>query len=50
MDEQKKSLEARAQDLAWEVTKRPWLYMKLIRLINKVALAAGWVLSFFKRA
>ncbi len=46
----KKTLEEKAQDLAWEVSKRPSTYMKLIRLINKGALAIGWVLSLFKRS
>jgi hypothetical protein len=46
---EKKSLEDKAQKLAWEVTKRPWLYMKLVRAINKGALAVGWVLSLFRR-
>ncbi len=49
MDSKDKTLEEKAQALAWEVTKRPWLYMKLIRMINKAALAIGWVMSVFKR-
>jgi hypothetical protein len=45
----KKSLEEKAQDLAWEVSKRPSVYIKLVRLINKVALALGWIRSLFVR-
>lgn len=44
-----KDLEQKAQDLAWEVTKRPWLFIKIVRVINKLSLAVGWVISLFKR-
>lgn len=49
MDTKDKTLEEKAQALAWEVSKRPSTYMWLVRFINKAALAVGWVSSLFKK-
>lgn len=49
MDEKpKKTLEERAQDLAWVLSARPDIYIYLVRIINVIVLGVGLILSPFK--
>lgn len=41
----KKSLEEKAQDLAWKISERPWIYVPLVRIINAAARMIGFILS-----
>ena len=40
----KKTVEQKAQDLAYSLSKRPSTYIWLVRLINKLALLGGLLL------
>lgn len=50
MTDKNKTLEEKAQDLAAKISARPDIYIKLVRIINKVSLALGWFVSLFKRS
>lgn len=43
-----KDLKEKAEKIAWELSKKPSIYIKLIRIINWLGLLAGWVCMPFK--
>lgn len=44
-----KDLQEKAEKVAWELTQKPSVYMKLVRVINSVALVIGKLMAMFKR-